>query len=52
MKFSDIMLCCGILCIINAICVSICIVVPGWLVCKGLFVVGVNCIALAILTLE
>ena len=34
MKFSDIMLCCGILCIINAICVSICIVVPGELVCK------------------
>ena len=52
MKFCDIMLRCGIMCLIDAICMAICIVVPGWVVCKVLFVVGVNCIAVAILTLD
>ena len=52
MKFSDIMLFCGILCIINALCVSVCIAVSGWWVCKILFVVGANCIALAVLTCD
>lgn len=29
MKFCDIMLCCGVLCVLNAICLAICFVVPG-----------------------
>lgn len=52
MKFCDIMLCCGILCLINAMCIAICIAVPGWVVCKCLFVGGANCLALAVLTCE
>lgn len=50
MKFCDIMLCCGVLCVLNAICLVICFVVPGWWVCKCLFVGGANCLALAVLT--
>lgn len=42
MKFCDIMLCCGVLCVLNAICLAICFVVPGWWVCKCLFVGGAN----------
>lgn len=38
MKFCDIMLCCGVLCVLNAICLAIC------------FVGGANCLALAVLT--
>lgn len=53
MKFCDIMLCCDVLCVLNAICVAICLVicfvVPGWCVYKCLFV-GVNCLALVVLT--
>nr|DAI84367.1 MAG TPA: hypothetical protein [Caudoviricetes sp.] len=50
MKFCDIMLLCGVLCFINAICLAICYVIPGWVVCKCLFVGGSNCLALAVLT--
>lgn len=50
MKFCDIMLCCGVLCVLNAICLAICFAVPGSVVCKCLFVGGANCLALAVLT--
>ena len=52
MKFCEIMLCCGILCVINALCLVICSVIMGWWVEKVLFIAGANCIALAVLTCD
>lgn len=52
MKFSEIMLCCGCLCFINAILLWVCFSIPGWWVCKCLLVVGANCTALAIMTAD
>ena len=52
MKFSDIMLMVGLLCVLNALCLWCCYSIPGWLICKILAVVGFNCLALAFMTLN
>lgn len=52
MKFSDIMFIVGLLCIINALCLWWCFSISGWVICKILVVVGVNCLALAFMTLQ
>ena len=52
MKFSEIMFMVGLLCVLNALCLWCCYSIPGWMICKILVVVGVNCLALAFMTLD
>lgn len=52
MKFSDIMFMVGLLCVINALCLWGYFSISGWVICKILAVVGVNCFVLAFMTLQ
>lgn len=52
MKFSYIMLMVGSLCVINALCLWWCFLISGWVFCKILTVIGVNCFVLAFMTLS
>ena len=52
MKFSDIMLLVGSFCVLNAIWLWVFLAIPGWWFCKGLALVGVNCLMLALVTAD
>lgn len=50
MKFYDILFAVGLLCVLNALCLWGCYSISGWVICKILAVVGINCLALAFMT--
>jgi len=52
MSFSEVMLCIGAVLIVNAVCLWACFVIPGWWLVKVLLTAGVNCVVMAILTVQ
>lgn len=52
MKFYEILFVVGVLCVLNALGLWWCCSISGWMICKVLVVIGVNCLVLALMMLE